>query len=537
VSAPSIQPTFKHRPNAPRVVIVGRPNVGKSTLFNRLYGSRRALVHDQPGVTRDRLEQQVEWWVAGKRYILGIIDTGGLGGEKFADEIAYQVKMALERADVVVALFDAQAGYTPADEEIVQRMIRSGLKNGNVPILGAVNKVDDQVHEDLVHEFYAAGMDVVLGVSAEHSRGIEDLQKEIVDRLVAAGKLSPESEDREEDRIPRVAIVGRPNVGKSTFVNAVAGEERMITSPVAGTTVDQVDSMVAVGGKSMVLIDTAGIRRKSKTEQGVEVLSVVQARKALERANVALLMLDGESGASEQDEKIAGIIEEIGCSVILVINKWDTQRGKKDVTRESAAEEVRHRFGFLKYAPIMFVSAKERTGFKDLGELIYDILEQRRVKISTHEFTEWVRAESEIHNPYTVKFYLCHPVSRHPPTFVCHVSQPHKVHFSLQRHLVNAIREKWGFMGTPVRVVFVEAMRRKGPRRRLERDENGKIVYGKRAQAKLPEGMRRDDGTGAMEITFDDDLEADVERELDQLSDEKDLGRSIGEEDGSEDRE
>lgn len=497
--------------NVPRIVIVGRPNVGKSTLFNRLYGSRRALVHDIAGVTRDRLEEQVEWWVLGKRYVLNIIDTGGLGGDKFAEEIAFQVKTALERADVVIALFDGQAGYTPADQEVVQKMVRSGLKKGSIPMIGAVNKVDDSVHEDYVNEFYESGLDQIIGISAEHNRGVETLQEKVIEFLTAAGKISPETEEGTEDRVPRVAIIGRPNVGKSTFVNAVSGEERMITSPIAGTTVDSIDSLVAINGKPFVIIDTAGIRRKSKTEQGVEVLSVVQSRKAIERANVALLMLDGEEGTSDQDEKVAGIIEETGCSVIIVMNKWDTQRGKKDFSKDKAAEQIRYNFGFLKYAPIMFVSAKEGTGFKDLGDLIYDILEQRKLKISTHEFTEWVRAEAEIHNPYNVKFYMCHQVSRHPPTFVCHVSRPDKVHFSLHRHLMNAIREKWGFMGTPIRILFQEGKSRKGPKvnKKFEKTSTGR---------KTP-GYSKDDGLNALEYQIDPDLEKDLEKDFDLITD------------------
>jgi predicted GTPase len=234
-------------------------------------------------------------------------------------------------------------------------------------------------------------------------------------------------------------------------------------------------------------------------------------------------MLDGEAGMSDQDEKIAGLIEEVGCSVILAMNKWDTQKGKKDFTRNDAAEQIRYNFGFLKYAPIMFVSAKEGTGFKDLGDLIYDILAQRRIKIPTHEFTEWVRETSEIHNPYNVKFYMCHQVSRHPPTFVCHVSQPHKVHFSLERHLVNAMRERWGFMGTPMRLLFVEATRRKGPRRKLERDENGKVIFGKRKAQKAAGLPSENNGTDAVEIRYDPDLEGEFEKDFDL----------IGEEDGS----
>lgn len=506
--------------NAPRVVIVGRPNVGKSTLFNRLFGAKRALVLDEPGVTRDRLEEQVEWWVKGKRYILNVIDTGGLGGDRLGEEIAFQVKTALERADVVVSMYDGQTGYTPADMEVTQRMVRSGLKNKQIALIAAVNKVDDSVHADMVNEFYATGIADVVGLSAEHGRGIETLQELIIERLTEAGKISPEDRAESEiDRVPRIAIVGRPNVGKSTFVNAVMKEERMITSPVAGTTVDAIDSLVRMGDKEMVLIDTAGIRRKSKTEQGVEVLSIIQARKAVERANVAILMLDAEGGTTDQDEKIAGMIEETGCSVILVMNKWDTMRGKKGFTKDDAAEQIRHKFGFLRYAPLMFISAKERSGFQDLAELVYDILEQRRVRITTNEFTNWVRAESEVHNPYNVKFYLCHQVSRHPPTFVCHVSQPEKVHFSLHRHLVNAIREKWGFMGTPVRVLFVEGKSRVGPRRKLDRSSTGRVMR----------APKRDDGMTAQELTYepesasdyavDADFEKDYEADLRALPD------------------
>lgn len=509
---------FAPKMNAPRVVICGRPNVGKSTLFNRLFGRRRALVHDVAGVTRDRLEEQVEWWVGGKRYILNIVDTGGLGGDRLAEEIAFQVQTALERADVVVALFDGQVGYTPADQEVTQKMIRSGMRGGNIPLIGAINKVDSAVHDDMVNEFYASGIPDIIGLSAEHNRGVETLQERIIELLIEAGKISPEEAESKEDRVPRIAIVGRPNVGKSTFVNAVMGEDRMITSPVAGTTVDSIDSLCAINGKPLVLIDTAGIRRKSKTEQGVEVLSVVQSRKALERCNVAILMLDGEAGTTDQDEKISGLIEELGCSVILVMNKWDTQRGKDGISKDEAVKQIRHNFGFLRYAPVMFVSAKEGSGFKDLGDLIYDILEQRRLKISTREFTEWTRAEAEVHNPYNVKFYMCHQVSRHPPTFVCHVSNPDKVHFSLHRHLINAIREKWGFMGTPIRMLFQEGKSRKGPKQNK---------FSTTSTGRKNPNYRKDDATTAMEYVVDPDLESDFEKDLDL----------IGEENGSQNSE
>jgi GTP-binding protein len=220
--------------------------------------------------------------------------------------------------------------------------------------------------------------------------------------------------------------------------------------------VDSVDSPAVIGGKKFLLIDTAGIRRKSKTEQGVEVLSVIQSRKAIERCDVAVLLLDGETGLTDQDEKIGGLIEDVGCGVILVVNKWDTQRKKQDFTREVAAGVIRKKMAYLRYAPILFVSAKENQGLDDLGELVLEILEQRRVKVATREITEWIRAQSGIHNPKDAKFYMCHQSGRHPPTFVCHVSDPDKIHFSLRRNLLNGIREKWGYMGNPVRLLFVK---------------------------------------------------------------------------------
>jgi GTP-binding protein len=489
-----------------RIVIVGRPNVGKSTLFNRLIGRRRSLVHDEPGVTRDRIEEPAEWWVRGQSFPVQMVDTGGLGGERFADEIQKQVKLALKQADVVLFLFDSQVGLTPLDEELLLELNRSGVMTSH-PVIGVVNKVDAEVHESRVMDFYSAGLDPVLTISAEHGRGIDDLQQVISEKFKEKFELSASSEvSQEEDqdfveetqefteemsdelseetpseledefeedldaaeekasrppRIPRIAIMGRPNVGKSTLLNAILGEDRMITSPIAGTTVDSIDSLVTLNGKQFLFVDTAGIRRKSKTEQGVEVLSVVQSRKTLEKADVALLVLDGELGISDQDEKIGGLIEEVGSSVVIVMNKWDTQRKNQGFTKELAAERIRGKMAYLKYAPIMFVSARRKEGFDDLGDLLEDILHQRSLKIPTHEFTEWLRKESTIHNPANAKFYLCHQAGRNPPTFVCHVNDPEKIHFSLKRHLVNALRERWGYMGTPIRLNFIEGKNRR----------------------------------------------------------------------------
>jgi GTP-binding protein len=472
-----------------RLVIIGRPNVGKSTLFNRLFGRRRALVHDEPGVTRDRLEERVDWILLGRKHSFILVDTGGMGGERFAEEIERQVVIALSSADVVLMLFDGEAGYTAHDRDLIQKLKIAGVHK-KAKVIGVVNKVDANTHEDRINDFYASGLDPLITISAEHARGIDELKTAI---LEAAGNPEGElvkseeeleldeaeyeadedfDEDAEEEprerAVPAIAIVGKPNVGKSTLINALLGEERMITSPIAGTTVDSVDSVTMLNDKEYLLIDTAGIRRKNKTEQGVEVLSVVQTKKALDRADIAILLLDGEEGLADQDEKIGGLIEEVGCSVIIMMNKWDTQR-HTGFKQEDAAERIRGKMAYLRYAPILFVSAQKNQGLDDLGDLVEEILHQRKLKIPTHEFTEWVKKEATVHNPENAKFYMSHQAGRHPPTFVSHVSDPEKVHFSLRRHLVNTLREKWGFMGTPIRFVFVKGASKRPARRPNER--------------------------------------------------------------------
>ena len=449
-------------------------------------------------MTRDRIEELCEWWVKAKPYSVILVDTGGLNGDLFREEIQSQVNQALKNSDLILFVVDSQTGVLPLDEEVLRELSQSGLRK-KLPIFVVVNKVDADLHEGRVGEFYSLGIETVIGLSAEHHRGIEDLKETILDTLV---KLHPdrqtfqpqlqaptqreirasrskskskekqkviteteagESEDEQIARfetLPRIAIIGKPNVGKSTLLNALLGEERMITSSIAGTTSDSVDSEVVLNGKAFCLVDTAGIRRKGKTEQGIEVLSVVQTRKTLERADIALLVLDGEEGIAEQDEKIGGLIQEMGCSVVLVLNKWDIH-ARGNFTKEIAAERIRGKMAYLNYAPLVFVSALREEGLDGLGGLFEEILEQRKVKVATHEFTEWVRQQSTIHNPQNAKFFLCHQTGRHPPTFVCHVNDPDKVHFSLRRHFVNKMRERWGYMGTPIRILFVEAKNRR----------------------------------------------------------------------------
>jgi GTP-binding protein len=461
------------------IVIVGRPNVGKSSLFNRLLGRKRSLVLDTPGVTRDRIVEPVEWWVHAKQYQVNLIDTGGLGHEFFKKEIQTQVNTALEEADIVYFVMDIRAGLTRDDQEVFHELRRSGLK-GKTPVIAILNKADHDKLEDEVHQFYELGLENMITISAEHCLGIDDLkdmtidileknpefeelteiteesnEEELDSELLELDEISDEDlEEESEKRIPRIpsiAIVGQPNVGKSTMLNAICGEDRAIVSPIAGTTVDSIDTRINWNGKDFIFVDTAGIRRKNKTEQGIEVLSVVQTRKALERASLAILMIDAEKGVYDQDEKIAGMIEEAGCSVIIVLNKWDTQVNNNDFSQKLAEEQLRKQIRFLGWAPLVFTTAKDAVGLDRLYRLIQGVLEQRVLKLTTKEITEHIRAEVAIQSPDNAKFYMVQQTSRNPPTFVAHVSDPRKIHFSTVRHLIKTIRERWGYQGTPIR--------------------------------------------------------------------------------------
>ncbi|MCC7441440.1 MAG: ribosome biogenesis GTPase Der [Bdellovibrionales bacterium] len=442
------------------LLIVGRPNVGKSTLFNRLAGRKQALVLDVPGVTRDRNEARVSWRVNDQPYTVRLVDTGGLAGELFDEEIAAQVAAGMREADLILAVFDGRAGYIPQDAEALERVRRQPEFTG-VPVLGIVNKIDHDGVEEVVHEFHASGLDELMTVSAEHGRGILELQARV--REILEAEPSPEEESAELDRarrrktgslVPRIAVLGRPHVGKSTLVNALLGRERMITSPMAGTTIDSVDSEVELDGHPYVLVDTAGIRRKSKTEQGVEVLSVVLARKALDRADIALFVVDAEAGISDQDAKVAGLCDAAGTSVVILVNKWDLKESKPGASRKAAAEQVRQGLKFLSWAPVVFTSGLKREGLEGLGDLIHDVLEQKAAKVSSRDLTEWMREQLLIRNPSGARLFFAHQSGTHPPTFVGHVNDPRKVHFSMERNFINGIRERWGYMGSPVRLKF-----------------------------------------------------------------------------------
>jgi GTP-binding protein len=464
------------------IVIVGRPNVGKSSLFNRLLGRRRSLVLDTPGVTRDRIVEPATFWVTAKEYSINLIDTGGLGPGQFEDEIRLQVQTALSEAQLILFVMDIRAGLTSGDREVWSELRKSGATE-RIPVIGVLNKADSDHFEDEMNDFYALGIDQLTTVSAEHTHGIDDLKDQIVHTLypeslgeleenedeewshdieaevVAEEEFDEHAEEAEEEKhvhIPHIAIIGQPNVGKSTLLNAICGEKRTIVSPIAGTTVDSIDLKIKWNGQDFVLVDTAGIRRKDKTEQGVEVLSVVQSRKTLERADLTFLIIDGEKGVYDQDEKIAGLVEESGSSVIIVMNKWDTQANNPDFSQKLAEEELRKKIRFLGYAPMVFTTATEGIGIDRLFRVATKILENRRLKLTTKELTSFIREEEATNNPFKAKFYYVHQSGRNPPTFVAHVNDPKKIHFSLARHLVRQIRNRWGYEGTPIRFHFLK---------------------------------------------------------------------------------
>lgn len=421
----------------PVVVIVGRPNVGKSTLFNAITRTRRSIVGDEPGITRDRIRGDAEY--LGRKFAL--IDTGGIiqnDSELIPSQILKQARVALEQASQIIFLIDGRTEITGADRDLAKMLRQVGK-----PVTLAVNKIDSTSRENLAHEFHSLGFKDLYPVSAEHRMGLDDLLEHVTKGFAVA----EEPEAPTVERLPiKVAIIGRPNVGKSTLLNALVREERAIVSPVAGTTRDAVDERVVRDGVEYVFVDTAGIRRKGKTKAMAEKLSVVMARRHIRMANVVLLVLDASEGMVALDATIAGYAHEEGRAMILVVNKWDVTKEKK---QRKFTEDMRDELKFLDYAPAAFISAKTGMGVDRLFGMIRDAFNSASKRISTAElnrFVEMLKFDRDI------KVYYMTQQSVRPPSFVVFTDKAHQMHFSTERFLMNQLRKRFGFEGTPIEI-------------------------------------------------------------------------------------
>jgi GTP-binding protein len=428
----------------PVVAIVGRPNVGKSTIFNRLIGDRLAIVEDKPGITRDRIYGVSEW--NGKAF--SVIDTGGIeidGDDVILKSIRMQAELAIEEADVIVFMCDAKSGVTQSDEEVAQILFRSGK-----PIVLAVNKVDNLSRYDEIYEFYSLGFGDPIAISGSHGTGIGDLLDAIVDILPDL------SDDDYDEDVIRVALIGRPNVGKSSLVNAILGEERVIVSDIAGTTRDAIDTPFEKDGQRYVLIDTAGMRKRGKVYETTEKYSVMRAMRAIERADVVLIVINGEEGIIDQDKHIAGYAYEAGKASIFVVNKWDVVE-KDDKTMHQFEKKIRDHFLFMTYAPIVFLSAKTKSRLHKLLPVVQHVAQQHSLRVQTHLLNDVVSDAVAINPPPTdkgrrLRINYVTQVAVKPPTMVVFVNDPELMHFSYERYLENKIRGAFDFEGTPIRI-------------------------------------------------------------------------------------
>ncbi len=433
----------------PIVAVVGRPNVGKSTLFNKLCGQRLSIVDDTPGVTRDRIYGDCEW--LNHKFLL--VDTGGI--EPHSDDIILtqmrrQAQLAIDSADVIVFVTDMRTGVVATDEEVAAMLQKSGK-----PIVLCVNKCD-KVGEPPAefYEFYNLCLGDPIQVSAVHGHGTGDLLDEVV-------QYFPEEEEtNEDDGQIKVAVIGKPNVGKSSLINAIAGEERVIVSNIAGTTRDATDTIIENKHGSFVFIDTAGIRRKSKIDEAIEKYSVIRARMAVERATVCVIMIDAKEGFTEQDSKVAGIAHDLGKACIIAVNKWDIIE-KDGKTMDSYRKKLMEDFSFMSYAPIIFISAKTGQRLDRLFELIRYVDEQNAMRISTGKLNDVLAEATARVQPPTdrgrrLKIYYMTQASTRPPTFVCFVNKKELFHYSYQRYIDNRIREVFGLEGTPTRMIIRE---------------------------------------------------------------------------------
>lgn len=427
----------------PTVAIVGRPNVGKSTIFNRIAGERISIVEDVPGVTRDRIYSTGEWL----NHQFNIIDTGGIdiGDEPFLEQIRQQAEIAIEEADVIIFITSGREGITSADEEVAKILYRS-----NKPVVLAVNKVDNPEMRSDIYEFYSLGFGEPFPISGTHGLGLGDLLDEVV-------KHFPKNKGNEyEDDVIKFCLIGRPNVGKSSLVNAILGEERVIVSDIAGTTRDAVDSPYKYDGKKYTIIDTAGMRKKGKIYESTEKYSVLRALKAIDRSDVVLVVLNAEEGILEQDKKIAGYAHEAGRGVIIVVNKWDAIE-KDEKTMKEFETKIRDHFLFLDYAPIVFLSAKTKKRIHTLMPMIDLVSDNHSMRVQTNVLNDVIMDAIAMNptptdNGRRLKIFYATQVSVKPPTFVLFVNDPELLHFSYERFIENQIRNAFGFVGTPIRI-------------------------------------------------------------------------------------
>ena len=472
--------------HGPTVVLVGRPNVGKSTLFNRITGSRRAIVTPIPGTTRDVIAHPAEW--QGAHFTL--VDTGGVFGasaDPLHELVVEHGKRAIESADAIVFVVDGREGVVPGDEEIAKTIRPVG-----VPVILAVNKTDDKRSRAHAVEFYQLGFEPILEIAAEHASGVGDLLDEVLSRVkglrrpartpadhgeggaadadaeAAAGADASKKPEKDPNAEIGVAIIGRPNVGKSSLVNRLLKEERVMVSDMPGTTRDPIDTLLRWHGRNLRIVDTAGIRRAGKVAKSaqVESLSVLLARRMIERADVAVMLLDSTEGPTDQDAAIAGEAERVGCGVIIVANKWDLMKGKGEDTAKTFDEEVRRRFKFLDFAPILHISAATGERTPKLLEMIEKVATSRQYRVPTSALNRFVESVTAVHPPVSpgkrqVRILYAAQTAVAPPTFVIFTNVATTFHFSYERFLVNRLRDAFGFIGTPIRL---EVRRRAKPR-------------------------------------------------------------------------
>ncbi len=440
----------------PIVAIVGRPNVGKSTFFNRITRSRDAIVDDFPGVTRDRNYGDATW----NDVVFTLVDTGGfLSDDKddFANEIRFQVLQAIEDADVIILLLDGKAGISPYDRDIIEI-----LRTTEKPVFYAVNKIDGLEQETNLYDFYSLGIKKLYPVSAEHRYGVHDF----LDDLILA---FPKYDSVQTEDMIKLAVVGRPNVGKSSLINRILGEKRLLVSDIPGTTRDAIDSVCNIDGKPYLLIDTAGIRRKGKVSKKIEKFSIIKALRSLDRCDVALIVMDADEGITEQDINIAGYAFERKCSCIMLLNKWDLVE-KDSKTAKKYYEQLKIESKFLSFAPAITISALTGLRVPRIFTYVDEVYNQYAARIKTGQLNRIMelaikKNEPSLFRGKRLKFYYAAQVTAKPPTFVCFVNYPDAVHFSYKRYLINQIRERAGLDKTPIRLLF---------RRRTGRIEFGK---------------------------------------------------------------